>query len=387
MKSAKNTNSCKPLSFLSNNMRSNKNPLELLIEGVLGVLTIVSFTIFVLINIPVYLFRLIVISYVKYFREDLDEILNGTSAFLVNDYFDNKTPRANVVVHIIVKGHVALDEIKDLVTRHWIKTNDNRFKQFCQYPVRWMGFTFYKKTATSFNINNHVHLFSKKEQGIDGYVTEADITRFSEKLLNAPYPPFTSPWEIHLVQNYKNGQICSEPEELSVFIFKAHHSLTDGFSLMAAFAQAFSQQTLADLKIPKPKYPRKSLWKTLISFVVLLTKSVVECGHYVSQVWRSCPWKIPDAKKNWYQLSMRSDFIPIQKVHKIRKAFGVSFSSVVYTAVSAAIYKSWQDSKDNRLKIQKSMLKSAKKSKEDSSIFCLHVIPLPGHPMSLTNHV
>ncbi len=306
MESAKHNNPCQKFPCpLKTAGSSSRHSLEILIEIVLGLIVIVSFSLFTLLSIPIYLFRFAVIIFAKYFRKDLDDIFNGISSFLVNDYFGSKPPRANAVVQIIIRGHVTLEELKHLVKSRWMKTNDERFKNFCQYPVRWMGFTFYKKDATASHVDNHVYLYPEPEQGIIQHVNEEDVTTFSEKLLNSPFTPFKSPWEVHLVQNYKNEKISPESEKLSVFVLKVHHSLTDGFGVMAALVQAFSQQTLADLKIPKPRYPKTTWWKNLTRCIFLSFKLIPEIGRFAFQALIPNPWKVTDEKKKWCQISFR----------------------------------------------------------------------------------
>lgn len=364
-----------------------ENKLKILLGSVCCLL----FIIIPVLSIPVYAFRIFLILLAKIFRPDLGEIFNGLSSYLVNDYFYNKNcPRASIIVSLVIRGRdVSIEELKQVLLERWInakdlKTGKSTFEQFQQYPVRWMGFTFWKNCKDTFSINNHVFL-----EKHDDTVNDEKLNAICEKILNAAYPPNKSPWEVHLVKNYNSDQLPPNDklgdQTTIAILFKVHHCLADGYSMLNALVEGFGQSSLANVELPKPRSPKRNFWENLTSYIFLPFSSFYEISYAASHLFRSSPWKVPDKEKEWHQFCAKSDFILINRVKFIKNQLGVSFTSVLLSAISSAIYKNIKNAKEKDFKEGK--WKGVLENDQDNrSMYCLSALPLPGHPKCLTNH-
>lgn len=115
---------------------------------------------------PVFIVRQIVKYLALFLRPDLYEILDPQSSNLANDLFSCQPPRSNVVVKFVLQGRLLTNDVKKHALQHWIyaqnpTTKQLMFLKFQQYPVRWLGFTFWKHGETSFSIDNHITCVSK----------------------------------------------------------------------------------------------------------------------------------------------------------------------------------------------------------------------------------
>lgn len=357
-----------------------KNTIALILGG----LSCAAYFLFVVVSIPVYIFRLVVKLLAKWFRPDLGEILNGTSSMFVNDLFTNKPPRTTVVVTMYVRGCISLDEMKDLAMKGWIRpvnkiTGKLEFVQFQQYPVRWLGFTFYKNAFDTFHINNHVILHTPRN---GKFVEENELNEHVEKILNDQFTPKQSPWELHVIPVYKNEKMfpASNPLESSVLLFKVHHSLADGFSIVSAIVEGFCGHPLTNMKLPIPRLPQRTPWEKIQYITGLPLSSFCEMSYVLSNSFRGSPWKVADDKKEWYQFCGKSDIIPVTSIKQIKNKFNVSFTSVLLSAISAGIFNSLMDVKR----------KTGYENREHASpqsMYCLSALPIPGRTKRLTNRM
>lgn len=348
-----------------------------------GAFYFIALAIFMLWSAPVYIFRGVVILLAKVFRPDLGEPLNGQSCIFVNDLFSNKPPRCNIVVCITIKGHLSREEVRNqMILKNWIEATDKKsgdltYKKFQQYPVRWLGFTFYKNTFKTFDVDKHFYFHTFLGGAKLNYVSEDDVTDFTEELINASFRPRSSPWELHLVHNYKNPKICSD-SELSLLILKIHHSLADGYSIFSALSEGLFGHPIGDMRLPVSGNHKRTITSDQVDNTWSLpVRSLYELASSLSNVIRPSFLKIADSDKKWYQYCAKSDFIPISTIKTIKNHFSVSFTSVILAATSAAIHKN--------LEYKRSSVK--KKIREDDGFtFCLSAMPAPGHSRVLTNH-
>lgn len=364
-----------------NQSQSNLKPTRIkkLLGLLFGVACSLAMIIFLALSIPVYPFRIVVILLAKLFRPDLGEILNGQSSIFAAELFRKNPLRNNIILCMTIEKNTCVEDIKSAVWENWISAIDKSngqllYPKFQQYPVRWLGFTFYKHAFDTFSFDNHV--FFHEEIGMDKPATEEDIGNLSEKILNAPFRPNTSLWEFHLVLNYVNPKItCAEPE-MSVLLFKVHHSLADGYSLLKVFTDV-NGGPRTDIVVPMPKLPKRSLLQKISSVVIGPLCVFYEMAVIMSNTIRPSPWRVPDQDKVWHQHCAKSDLIPLETILNIKNTYGLTFSSVVVSAISAGINKALESRKSN----------ANKSTPDDESMYCLSALPLPGRNRNLTNYV
>ncbi|CAL8128550.1 unnamed protein product [Orchesella dallaii] len=311
------------------------------------------FTIFIVISIPIYIFRYIVAFSAKWLRPDLSEILDPVSSLWVNDLYTGKPPRCSIIVPMTFQGQWTPEKFKQIILDKWInavdrKTGDLVYEKLCQYPERWLGFTFWKHSRNKFNIENHAYYHESK----GNLVTSEKLNELIEKLLNAPYPPKRSLWELHYVANYKNTQDkemrYSSQKPMFALILKFHHSLGDGYSFMCAVTEGLCGHSLESLKVPRPRPPEITLKEEILKNINLLFRLLLDLPYEMGRMFEECPWKIEDENKAWWQLYGRSNLIPVKDIKYIKNAFGVSFASVIVSAMSFGIHKDLE--KRNNLK-------------------------------------
>lgn len=309
-----------------------------LVNTVLGC----TFLLLILTSIPVCIFRAFVILLAKWLRSDLGKCMNGmTNASYVTDWFSGKPPRSTIAGRVIFSGNLTKEDLEDAVMRRWIQgKRDNQteileYPQFQQYPYRWLGFTFWKFDK-DFKVTNHVftHSLSASQTNDD---PDVFLNNLHEKLMNETYHSQRSPWELHLVQNYRNPKFEDGP--LSVVVWRMHHTLGDGFSILGSLVDGLGEIPLESLKLPKPGGSTKEKTFTDIVLFVLTFpfKCTIEFWKLVKKVNQSSPWMIPDSNKKWHQFVAHSELISIEKIKQIKDYYGVSFSAVFLSAISTAI--------------------------------------------------
>ncbi|CAL8092105.1 unnamed protein product [Orchesella dallaii] len=320
---------------------------------------------------PIYIFRLVVILLAKLFRPDLGEIVNALSSIFVHDLFSGKRPRCNLIVPMTLQGHWTPEEFKEIIHEKWIK--DRFYQKFCQYPYPWLGFMFWKNDSENFNLNNHI-AYHKSSSGTT--TSTEKLNELVENLLNEPFSPERSPWELHYVANYKNTQdkVNTSDEPTFALVLKIHHCLADGFSLLSAIAEGLGGQSLNKIKMPSPQNTKGTFLEELTFFLTFPFKVLSEFVSAYENGHEKCSWRVSDKRKAWWQLYARSELIPIRQIKDIKNAFGVSFTSVLLSAIASGIHED--------LKLRR---KSSITLPQNRSMPCLSVLPVPGHSRRLTN--
>ncbi|ODM97805.1 hypothetical protein Ocin01_08879 [Orchesella cincta] len=357
-----------------------KSKFKIWFKIFIGFISCAVFLVLLVCSTPVYIFRLLAIQVAKWFRPDLGEILNALSSILSNDLFSGKVPRCTLVVPMTLQGHWTLEELREIILERWIKARDKNngeliYQKFCQYPYRWLGFTFWKQDE-NFDLNHHIHYHENSFE----IVYSEKLNELVESLLNEPYKPSKSPWEFHYLANFRNTQDTARyyTSDVPTFalVLKIHHSLADGFSLLSAIVEGLGGQSLENMKLPSPaKSPKLTLLEQIIFFLTFPIKLFSEVlGKSFPKSYQRYPWLISDKRKAWWQLYGKSQLIPIWQVKDIKNAFGVTFTSVLLSAISSGIH---QDLEKRRKSIKESY---------NGHMPCVSVLPVPGHNRRLTNH-
>ncbi|CAL8128546.1 unnamed protein product [Orchesella dallaii] len=344
------------------------------------------FLIFVSFSTPIYIFRIVLSSCVKWFRPDLGEILNPLTSLLANDLFSGKPPQCTIIIPMAFQGHWKPSELHQMVLEKWIKAVDKEtgellYEKFQQYPYRWSGFTFWKNTGEKFSLHHHINYHENRGEAI----TSEKLQELIEHLLNAPFAPDMSPWELHYVANYKNTQDketargYSTEEPMFVLILRIHHVLGDGFSLLSAIVEGLGGQSLDAMKLALPQPPKQTFLERFCYIVSIPFCIFLETTYLFSRAYEKCPWKVSEDEKAWWQLYGRSDLILVNDIKIIKNAFHVSFTSVLLAAISSGI--------NQHLLALKNDTEQKINGPDPDSMLCLSTLPVPGHSRRLTNRV
>lgn len=372
-----------------------------------GFVALCLFSIFVVFSIPVYLYRWVLVNILVpcCFRDKhgIQKPVTPLGNVFATEFLRNYPPRNVIVSNFVIEGSMDRNEILKLVHTKWIQAKEDTAKESCkedqlkypelqQYIDYWMGFLFWRQD-NEFDLNNHVYFHEiPNEKDTDAH-SESWLCSLIESLLNKPFAPKRSPWEIHVVEKYQNSELVQDSNnntrkdengmksvEMTAFVLRFHHGLADGFSLLYAvmeglFGLNVSEVSLAtpqDSDVPLEEGKRKE--SCLTTYLKFPWRLVYDVGAFsdmiLSKKWT--PWHVPDRKKKWMQIYGRSKLIPIQKLKDIKNFFGVSFTGTVLSCIAAGVQKSLDDTTGPDF---------------PQEITALSPLPLPGHPKRFRNHV
>lgn len=295
-----------------------------------------------------------------------------------------KHARNAIVLNLYFPGSLTIEQVAEKVEKGWLSPKPGeaflKYPEFQQYPTLWKGYMFFKPD-TDFSLNNHIyeHTISENASKED---CETILCNLVESLINKQFPPKRSPWEIHLLKNYKNPNIATGNEDvsdqhMSVLIFRFHHGMVDGFSVMNSVVDGICDNEVSSMNVAQASNSRKrtNLIQSLKMCMYIPFRILWDAGKIVAIALKfskpsSTPWTCPDDKKKWQMNYSRSELISIDKIKFIKNNLKVGHTSVLLSCVSAAAANSFK-----------------KKGRPDCTnvpFFC--PIPLKNHPDKLRNH-
>lgn len=185
-----------------------------------GLVVSIGFILLVVISLPIYLSRYILENVVVplFFSKSLGQAVVPTSIMFATEFLDStKAPRCAIVSNFVIEGHIPFSEVQEEILKKWINEPGGKaFPEFQQYIDSWMGFLFWHKD-NQFHLNNHVfHHRIPKGNGVDE--SEKWVCAKTEELLNKPFPPKRSPWEVHVIENYVNGDLSDK--KMTAFVVR-----------------------------------------------------------------------------------------------------------------------------------------------------------------------
>lgn len=330
-----------------------------------------AFVVFTLIVFsPVFVYRYLLLKYfrVLFGRHFVSKPLTATSQCFASELTAPvRSSRCSIVVKLYLPGRVTSDQMRSSCLSGWVNSRDDngqlKYPEFQQYISSWMGYTFWKNEE-NFSVDDHISLHTIPKQ----YEDKSDLIldNITETFANKKFARGKSPWEMCFLSNYvKSG------ESMTVLIFRFHHGMADGYSIMFAAVEGILGQSMTGMEIAKPKYKRGyDLWKRL---VYSPWRFLYDTGYLLKYVasGNTTPWHCPDGRKQWTQLYGKSREIPVEKVKLIKEKTGVSFTSVLLACFSAAATKNFKMKGFGNVKR-----------------FPVGIpLPLPGHPGKLENHL
>lgn len=330
--------------------------LHYVIYFIAGILLWIVVLLIAILSIPSYIYRFLITQVVApFYKPDIGKAVSVNGNMIASEFLKlRKGPdvpsRCSTVVNIVCDGNVEYDELLKAVNTKWIRASREngqlRYPEFQQYIDCWMGYMFFKKDK-NFQLEDHIYLHKLNEDGTEDEA-ENYLRNLIEELVNKPFPLKKSPWEIHLVNNYKNSELdCEVGRPLNVFVIRIHHGLGDGFALMHMIVEALFGNSLKNAQVAKLRPPRASTKQSINKALHIVTNAIMfpiklfyDSGYFVSLSFRKrTPWHIADRKKSWRQIYGRSRLIPTEKIKFIKDRFGVTFTSVLVACMSGASAK------------------------------------------------
>lgn len=199
----------------------------------------------------------------------------------------------------------------------------------------------------------------------------SDLLQKRKTLLSAPFPPGQSPWLIYIVK----GVTHPVHGVVDVLLFKWHHGLADGLSILKILSEAMEPSI--ELNLPSSPIPffasvAMTTWAVAGLLEDVLSGSSSFCESVVSP-------SVQKLKKGESYFLSESDPVQIESIKAIKNRNKVAFGSVGLAALGRAL-KTFAEQK-------------AIKNTEDASqiiptsIPTSIILPYPGHPNDeLVNH-
>jgi len=149
-----------------------------------------------------------------------------------------------------------------------------------------------------------------------------------------------------------------------------------GYSVLYAVIEELLGTPLSSISLPTAKKVREtpSLINKLIFGAALPFKIFYDLSHFFALAFsQPTSWHVQDDRKHWKQFYAKSQPIPIQTIKTIKDRLGVSFTAVLFSAVSAGI------SRNLNANLQKNTF--------IKSISSCTAMPLRNHPKKMRNHM
>ncbi|ODM93159.1 O-acyltransferase WSD1 [Orchesella cincta] len=320
---------------------------------VLGFL-VFSFITFVLF----YIYRSLVTCYVSVFKLDFGKVLSGTSAILEEDYWIG-APKYGIVSILKIEHKLCIDLVRETFINN-VLTN-SKYPELKQYQYDFMGYRFWRNDK-SFNVENHVY---------QRYPTEfpnLSVETIHEEFINKPFDRLKSPWELVLINLPSENADTGATQ--SLLVYRNHHSMADGKSILKLLFESFGQQKLVTALA---RYEKRSVLQQLCFYlrspIQLVNLGLLWKQAYLNSMGHLFKFNSSPQKENQTRLIVGlSPVIPLDQLKSIAKKKNVRVSAVILSIMAGAMRKL------NRLN-------------RDKNVSVLCVIPKEGHPDALTNYM
>lgn len=364
-------------------------------ETILAFAFQVFFVAWIIFSAPIYIYRFFttkILAPLLHRRLGKPMSLLGVTyaAELTHKDASNRPQKCGVVSSIVFKGHVSSEEVKETIRIRWLdKTGRRRdnleapgplcYPELRLYVDSWMGFIFWRKDD-HFSLRNHIIVHSIKRDARSEEECANFVRDLMEELLNKPFPPKRSPWEVHIIHNFRHKASSTLS---TVLILRIHHCLADGFSILTLLVEDLAGEKLSSMQIPKPvASDRKTLWESLLNVQELgsvLLEIFFTCGYGLGLLFsRNVPFKVtPSTKASSRILITRSNLVSVEKMKQVAKRSGVSLTAVIVSSVAAGLGKSI-----------KYLRSPSINQKYFEHLPCGLTLPLKNHPRNkLLNHL
>ncbi|CAL8129251.1 unnamed protein product [Orchesella dallaii] len=327
--------------------RCKKYPLAL-IHNIQVCLETVAILFILLLSLPFSVCRWFVIQFAYRFRNDLGKILSHLDIVCDNEHeasvdvdCSKHVSQNSVLFTLVLDGILKLSDLQYNFKMNVINTE--KYTQLQQYPTNFMGYRFWKQDE-SFILENHV-----VQENFEG-----SLSNLHENLLNRPFLPKRSPWELVLIQNKENKQ--------TILGFRISHTMSDAKSAMKLLFNHLGQKPFNQEAVGKGKtlsLPFKII-KTIPTLISLVNTAIRGRNH---------PWKNYNFDDNQTPYSVTfSNPLSLPDIKAIAKKNNASGSSVIMAAITGAIHN-----------LQEATLRR--------KTLCMYPLPKENHPdTEMKNH-
>ena len=352
--------------------------MESHLEVYLRNLAVILLAIILFVFTPIFIFNWILFSLFRgtvliaawLFRPDLTAPLDVVQEAMALERIHSK-PKMNILVYNIVEGTVSVNDFRARFEKNILNLTDGKgtlvYPELKQFKATFLNKYFWK-CDKNFDLKNHVRLYDYPGETIKlpKPCNEADLEKVTGDLLAHPWKKGQSPWEILFIHNYRENETESMK---TVFIFRIHHSLTDGYGILKIIWRLLDNPS--QVKFPQPTFPQLNFVQRCVIYMRLpfymyyyLALAVVDGFDFKNS------WHLRDKKLSRNYNTCLVKPIPISVIKEIKQKYGVGYNSVLAAIVSGGIRKVMEE---NGQKIPESM-----------GVFM--PLPLPNHPEGLGTH-
>ncbi|OXA59164.1 putative diacylglycerol O-acyltransferase tgs2 [Folsomia candida] len=198
------------------------------------------------------------------------------------DLYEN--PRMTIVLGIVCEGNnLELQSIREIVKKEAILARDSngnlKYPELGQNITTWMGYSFWKPIK-DFKLEDHINYFDDSE---NSELTASELSHHLRTMSLRPFSKSSALWELRIVPNFYFDNETHKPSELelqekySLLIFRCHHSLGDGLSLL----QLFDKFALTNKVILHPKSNVDMIGGNLCRWFKFLVKLPHDLGIFM----------------------------------------------------------------------------------------------------------
>ncbi|CAG7721203.1 unnamed protein product, partial [Allacma fusca] len=316
-------------------------------------------------GLPIYFYRGVISQLRKILRPDLDKLVNTRSSVLAREDW-TKNPQWNLVIWLTHEGLLDFEKFrKDFYNDYVMQEDDNgnlKFPEYQQHYYKWMGFLFWRWEDV-FDMREHVRTYDGDHQA--SVVDKSRFLQIVKELTWKPWQARKSPWEFLQVAHYDDGS--GDGVEKSQFIFRIHHGLGDGYYILKLLAEDICGVSTA---LGKPQViPRNFFQNIFLGFLFWIRApfqmvQMLVAAHDVNE------WHLPLDKVTRPMNIALTEPIKLDWIKSIKNEYCVSFSAVIYAAVTGGI---------RNLMIEKGV-------PVPNEMHTAVAVPVPGHPPKLRNH-
>lgn len=344
--------------------------------------SLVSLSLFLILFLPIYLYRLVVILIAKLHLPSGSEIIDLRSA-MFSPWVSALTPMGGLIAPYIFRGSVNSSILLD-----YFSTQIAKHSRLSSLPILYGLYTFWVPIPKKdFKLNNHIlevvsisedkfatkpvnPAFSKNLK--NGGISQSQFDTFKKLLLSQPFPKGQSPWLVYLIKNLEHDS----HGRVDVVIFKWHHGLGDGLSVFKMLGEAAQPPTIPPEISFRPPTKLQEIFLSIKSlFCLLETRWPTFSKEFCNQTSIISP-NASSLKKDFFLAE--SESLPIEWIKKIKNKNKVGFNTVVLTALSLAL---------RSYVTEQNKLNNEKKNDKPLDVATCIVLPYPGHPdANLTNH-
>lgn len=206
----------------SKSLKVYVNNISKIIASIL--ILLFAIILFVIICVPIYLYRLIVYGIFRLFRKDLVRMLSSQSSIMATDSMYTE-PQCAFVTKLVLDGEISRELLE---SRLKTAIGHTKFGGLSQTLETWLGFFFWKDHGEHLLLENHLEFHEET-------VTIDEIAELHSSLVDKSFNENQPLWECIVYTNVLPQTVIKNVTRQSVIFFRIHQALMDGTQFFNIF--------------------------------------------------------------------------------------------------------------------------------------------------------